>query len=187
MKQSPLLLVAKVGRLVGVGGALKLHIMSDFPSIFTPHAVFHTKTSLGDLRVHTFNEQRGLITFCGFQSRESAARLVNCELYATLEESRAICTEGEFLWQDIIGTKVFDKQTHNEQECSGQVALLELGEVKDIERIGEIDYLLVATDSKLRAQGLPKQFFVPYIAHFVSSLSPQGIFTHNALSLLEQS
>lgn len=183
MKQSPLLLVAKVGRLVGVGGALKLHIMSDFPSIFTPHAVFHTKTSLGDLRVHTFNEQRGLIAFCGFQSRESAARLVNCELYATLEESRAICAEGEFLWQDIIGTKVFDKQTHNEQAN----ALLELGEVKDIERIGEIDYLLVATDSKLRAQGLPKQFFIPHIAHFVSSLSPQGIFTYNALSLLEQS
>lgn len=179
MKQSSFLLVAKIGRLVGVNGGLKLHIMSDFPSIFVPKASFHTK-SLGTLCIHSFNLAKNLVQFEGYVSRESAAKLVHCELYSTLEESKAMCElkEGEFLWEEIIGANVCDRSENGE---------LKLGKIKDIERIGTLDYLLVATDSALVSKGLNKQFFIPNIEHFVLSLSPNGVFTHNALGILEQS
>lgn len=180
MKQkSPLLLVAKVGRVVGVCGDLKLHIISDFPSIFAPKAIFHTQT-LGTLCIQSFNIKKNLVRFEDYHSRESALRLVNCELYSTLAESRAMChlKEGEFLWEDIIGANVVE---------SGENGDLNLGKVIDIERIGTLDYLLIGTDKALTQQGLKKQFLLPNIEQFVLSLSPQGIFTRNALAILEQS
>lgn len=179
MQQSSLLLVAKVGRLVGLNGGLKLHIMSDFPSIFVPKASFHTKT-FGTLCIHSFYSAKNLVQFEGYISRESAAKLVHCELYSTLEESKAMCElkEGEFLWEEIIGANVCDKCENGE---------LRLGKIKDIERIGTLDYLLVETDLALVGKGLNKQFLIPNIEHFVLSLSPQNVFTRNALGILEQS
>lgn len=179
MRQSKLLLVAQVGRVVGVSGCLKLHIMSDFPYIFTAKASFHTKTN-GTLSIHSFNPVRNLVVFEGYDSREEAAKLVNCELYSTFEESKIICKmqDGEFLWEDMIGISVFDK--------SGE-SNLELGKVINIERIGKVDYLIVRTDSALIKKGLSKQFLIPNIEHFVSSLSLDGIFTNNALDILIQS
>ena len=85
---------------------------------------------------------------------------------------------GEFLWEEIIGADVCDRFENGE---------LKLGKIKDIERIGTLDYLLVATDSALVSKGLNKQFFIPNVEHFVLSLSPNGVFTHNALGILEQS
>ncbi|TLD78370.1 MULTISPECIES: ribosome maturation factor RimM [Helicobacter] len=176
---SPLLLVAKIGRCIGVRGDLKLHIISDFPSIFIPKAIFHTR-SFGELCIESFDSKYNLVRFKEHTSRESAARLVNCELYSTLDESKAMCDlkEGEFLWEEIIGAKVIEKCENTE---------LELGLVTDIERIGTLDYLFVRTDTALVKQGFKKQFLVPNIEQFISCLSPQGIFTHNALAILEQS
>lgn len=179
MKDTPYLLVAKIGRLVGVRGDLKIHIVSDFPSIFVPKATFHTH-SLGTLCIQSFDCIKNLIRFENYTSRESAARLVNCGIYSTFEESKAMCElqEGEFLWQEMIGVSVCDK---------GDTSDMNLGVITDIERIGTLDYLLVSTDIALIQRGYKKQFLIPNIPHFVLSLSPEGIFTRNALAILEQS
>ncbi len=237
-----MLLVAKIGRLVGVNGALKLHIMSDFPSIFVPKATFHlqtqTQTSLGTLCIHTFNPTTNLVTFEGYESRESAAKLVNCELYSTLEESKQILKEGEILWQELINTPIgtlcihtFNPTTnlvtfegYESRESAAKLVNCELystleeskqilkegeilwqelintpisdttdtkqrnlGVVKDIERIGEIDYFLIRTHTELVSQGLPKQFYIPNISQYVLSISTDYIATQNAFLLLQES
>ncbi len=86
--------------------------------------------------------------------------------------------EREYLWQEMIGVSVCD--TLGESN-------MKLGVITDIERIGTLDYLIIATDSMLVSKGLSKQFLIPNIAQFVLSLSPQGVITRNALALLEES
>lgn len=178
-EDTKLLLVAKIGRLVGLNGGLKLHIIGDFPSIFITKAVFHTKTR-GTLCVYDFHKARSVIFFEGYDSRDKAASLVHCELYSTLQESRAMCglKQGEFLWCEIIGAHVYD--SHDNER-------IYLGKVKDIERIGTLEYLLIETDSSLVAKGLSKQFLIPYIEQFVSSLDRKTIDTYNAFEILLQS
>lgn len=185
-----LLLVAKIGRAVGINGALKLHIVSDFPSIFTPKATFYlqsptaftqspsTQTSLETICIHSFDTKKNLIIFEGYENRESAAKLVNYGLYSTLMESKKILKEGEILWQELINTPI-DDATESKQR--------NLGVVKDIERIGEIDYFLIRTHTELVSQGLPKQFYIPNISQYVLSISTDCIATQNAFLLLQES
>lgn len=225
-----LLLVARIGRLVGVYGGLKLHILSDFPSIFQAGARFHTK--LADIpTLHIARYERGVVEFAGFQSRESAARLVNVELFSTLEESREMCAleKGEFLWQELFGVEVYDElcadmQSDTESSVESRAECIEsyldsaksctkpmesslesagssadsqseilnsqsrlLGVVKDIERIGELDYFLIATNKSLIAQGFAKTFLIPNIPHYIISLSKERILTRHALLLLQES
>ena len=178
-----LLLVAKIGRLVGVNGALKLHIMSDFPSIFTPQATFYlqspnTKAPLDTIRIHSFDTTKNLVIFQGYESRESAAKLVNYELYSTLTESKKILKKGEILWQELIGTAISDTTDTKQRN---------LGVVKDIERIAKIDYFLIHTHAELVSQGLPKQFYIPNISQYVLNISTDCIATQNAFLLLQES
>lgn len=175
--KSPLLLVARIGRLIGLNGGLKLHILSDFSHIFKPHSIFHTTlSSLPTLRIFSFDQGRNIIIFDGFTTRDSAAKLINCELYSSVEESRAMCNlkEGEFLWEELVGVDVYDRDE-------------KLGCVKEIERIGELDYLIVSTLPELVAQGFAKQFYVPHIKQYVLELGTQKILTSGAKALLEAS
>lgn len=55
MAQTALLLVANIGKAVGLKGALKLHILSDFPEIFKPQAQFHIKSHLDSALDSTIN------------------------------------------------------------------------------------------------------------------------------------
>lgn len=172
-----LLQVAKIGRLVGIRGGLKLHIVSDFPHIFAPKALFHTKSdSVKELRIQHFDAIKNLVIFEGFTSREVAAKLVNLDLYSTLEESRQMCKlrENEYLWEEIIGVSVQEEGEN-------------LGVICQIERIGTLDYLIVDTHQALVEQGMPRSFLIPNIDQYVIELSPQGIHTRNAKSLLEMS
>lgn len=221
-----LLLVARIGRLVGVYGGLKLHILSDFPSIFQSGARFHTKLAdIPTLRIARY--ERGVVEFEGFQSRESAARLVNVELFSTLAESQEMCAleKGEFLWQELFGVEVYECADVEASEDSSVDSYLEciescldsaksctkpmkprlesasssadfqsaiftprlLGVVKDIERIGELDYFLINTSAPLREQGLAKTFLIPNIPHYIISLSKERILTRHALLLLQES
>lgn len=187
-----LLLVAKIGRLVGVNGALKLHIMSDFPSIFAPQATFYlqspaqisfnqspnAQSTLDTIRIHSFDTTKNLVIFQGYESRESAAKLVNYELYSTLTESKKILKKGEILWQELIGTAISDTTDTKQRN---------LGVVKDIERIAKIDYFLIHTHTELVSQGLPKQFYIPNISQYVLSISTDCIATQNAFLLLQES
>lgn len=177
--------VAKLGKSIGVHGALKCHLLTDFPEIFQKGVKFFAIFSspcekiTHPLTLQTFDPQRHLITFEEITSMEAAKSLTNFILHSTLEDTRKHCALGkeEFFWFDIIGCRV----------CEAGILL---GEVREIQRIGATDYLLVRTDSTLqKSASLAKEFLIPYIAPFIkdTDLEAKTIYTQNAKALLEAS
>ncbi|MEF3192343.1 MAG: ribosome maturation factor RimM [Campylobacterales bacterium] len=170
------LLVATVGKTVGLKGDLKLHLHTDFPEQFKKGAIFHTDE--GDLEILRYDEERQLVAFLGYTTPESAKMLTNTKLYVTVEESRASCELGcdEYFWFDIIGLSVVE---------DGEV----LGVVKEIERLAGQEMLLIATDGALVAQGMAKHFVLPYIDRFIDHVDLEGkaVIVRHAKDVLEAS
>lgn len=150
-----LVLVAKLGRTVGVQGFVRLHNLSDFPEQFKCGASFFDKNSRV-LKIKARNAQS--VLFEGFESLESAKTLVNLELFQSVEKSRASCklNEGEFFYFDIIGLEVFENG-------------LLLGIVKDILPAGN-DLLLIKSDESLVKKGFASEFYLPYVDFYVKSV-----------------
>ena len=150
-----LVLVAKLGRTVGVQGFVKLHNLSDFPEQFKCGASFFDK-NLRVLKIKARNAQS--VLFEGFESLESAKTLVNLELFQSVEKSRTSCklNEGEFFYFDIIGLEVFENG-------------LLLGIVKDILPAGN-DLLLIKSDESLVKKGFASEFYLPYVDFYVKSV-----------------
>ena len=173
-KESPIE-VAQVGRLVGLRGELKLHIHSDFPEQFCTGKTFTTQKNL-KLEIASYNEKRGLVLFRGYESRESAACLVNSFLLTTMESTLEDCKldDDELFWFDIIGCEVKENESI-------------LGVVSDMERIGDTDYMVIKTDKTLVAKELSKTFFLPYIDRYVLSADKEIKVVHvkDGLELLE--
>lgn len=169
--------VAQIGRLVGLGGELKLHIHSDFPEQFRAEKTFITQKNMS-IKIKSYNEKRGLVLFSGYESRDSAACLVNSYLLTTLEDTLKDCElkVDEFFWFDIIGSTVNHSDTR-------------LGVVIEIQRIGTTDYLVIETDKSLKEKNFTKTFFIPYIDRYVLSVDRdnKSIEIKDGLELLENS
>lgn len=165
--------VAQIGKVVALGGELKLHIHSDFPEQFSVGKRFDTDKNI-TLEIASYNEKRGLVLFRGYESRESAACLVNSHLMTTLEATIESCTleENEFFWFDIIGCEVKDGDTL-------------LGIVKEMQRVGTTDYMVVKTDEALVLKKLSKTLFIPYIDRYVTSKEKKVVHVKDGLELLE--
>lgn len=149
------MLVAKLGRTVGVQGFVRLHNLSDFPEQFECGASFFDKNSRV-LKIKARNAQS--VLFEGFESLESAKTLVNLELFQSVEKSRASCKLGddEFFYFDIIGLEVFENG-------------LLLGVVKDILPAGN-DLLLIKSDESLVKKGFVGEFYLPYVDFYIKSV-----------------
>ena len=204
-------LVAKLGRTIGIKGFVRLHNLSDFPEQFKRGASFFDESG----RELVIKEYSGdSVLFEGFESLESAKNLVNLSLFQSKEQSRKACKLGkdEFFYFDIIGLKVLENG-------------VQLGIVKDIIEVGAHHLLLIATDEKLvatstnapaiakkfvatadkptkadkklatrskvdekpTAQGAAKEFYLPYVDFYVAKvdLASGQIHAQNALTLLE--
>jgi 16S rRNA processing protein RimM len=176
--QSSLIEVAKIGRLVGLKGELKLHLECDFPEQFKKGRAFTTQKG-EQLEIFSYNPKSSLISFVGYQDRDLAAKLVNAVLFTTKERSLEACAlkEGEFFWFDVIGSNVIDND--------GTL----LGEVDEIERIGTTDYLMVLTSQALSDKGYVKTFLIPYIDRYVVRFDQEKheVHTQDALGILENS
>ncbi len=177
MKSEDFLHVAKLGKTVGLRGDLKLYFLSDFPEQFKKGAWFHTK-NFGTLHVENFDKNRSLIRFRDFSTPELAQKLVNTILLTTKEQTKKSCNldKDEYFWFDIVGLFVIENNT-------------KLGVVKEIERIGSLDYLVVKTDEDLVKQELPKSFLIPYVDRYILdiSLEDKQFYTKDALGILENS
>ncbi len=170
--------IATIGKVVGLGGELKLHLQTDFAEQFVAGAKFTLKNGQS-LEIDAYNPNRGLVKFTLYHVREDAAVLTNQKLYLTEEQSRENCDlgENEYFWFDMIGAEVID---------DGKV----LGVIKDIERITTMDYLKITTDEALVKQELPKSFYIPYIMDvYVERFDMQmkKLYTKDAILLLEAS
>lgn len=170
--------VGKLGKAVGLDGSLKVYIESDFPQQFKKDAIFTTNKGL-TLVVKSYNQNRDVIKFDTISTVDDAKKLINQQLYTTIEQTRKSCNlkENEFFWFDLMGCKIVDD--------SG----LLLGEVKDIQRLPSSDYFEVETNKELQEKGLPKIFLIPYIELYVQKidLSLKTIFTKGCFAILENS
>lgn len=167
-----LVLVARLGRTVGVRGFVRLHNLSDFARQFQKNASFFDENG----KIYTIKEKQGeTVLFVGFESLEAAKNLVNLRLFQSEENTRKTCKlgAGEYFYFDIIGLKVLENG-------------LLLGVVKDILEAGN-HLLLIKSDESLVAQGLASEFYLPYVDFYVLKIDLQKgeIQAKNALTLLE--
>lgn len=170
--------VAKLGKAVGLKGHLRLFIDSDFPEQFKKGSTFLTNKNF-QLTISEYLKDRDLVSFEGFSDMESAKKLTNTELYATIEQTKEFCKlkDNEFFWFDLISCEVYEDS-------------LKLGVVSDVHRFPLNDYLEVKTDSQLVEKGLPKIFLVPHIFEtFIQRVDIENkkIFAINAFDILENS
>jgi 16S rRNA processing protein RimM len=176
-KKSTPIEVAQIGRPVGLRGELKLHIHSDFPEQFVKGKVFTTDKNT-TLEILSYNETRGLVVFKGFEGRDLVGPLVNRFLFTSMEDTLESCDleDDEFYWFDIIGCNVVD----------GEVLI---GKVREIERIGITDYMVIDTDENLVKKELSKTFYLPYIDRYVinANIEEKVVHVKDGLELLENS
>jgi 16S rRNA processing protein RimM len=170
------IMIAQIGRTVGLRGDLKLHIHTDFPEQFQPGVIF--LSDRGPLEIATYNATRGTVKFVGYDTPEAARTLTNTKLYTTPEQTRETITlpEGEYFWFDIIGCVVMQGDET-------------LGVVEEIDRLPGGDYLSIRTDKSLVDRGRPSTFLLPHIPRYIVrvDISSKRIETVDALDVLEAS
>lgn len=170
--------VAKLGKTVGLQGHLRLFIDSDFPEQFKKGAIFRSSRNL-QLKVLEYNSSRELIRFENYEDIEVAKKLINQELYVSIEQTKTVCklAKNEFFWFDLISCEIYENG-------------LKLGNVKDIHRYPLNDYLEISTDIELTKKGLPKTFLIPHIFDkFVLNVDIENkkIVVINSFDILENS
>ncbi len=168
--------IAQIGRTVGLNGDLKLHLHTDFPQQFLAGNSFNTTQGL--LKIKSYNPKRGLIHFEGYDDVNRAKRLTNTKIYSDEEQTKEFCPlkEGEHYWFEIIGSSVKEKDSS-------------LGMVKDIQRVLDIDYLIIETEAYLQDIGLAKSFLIPYIPRYILSFdsSTKTLYVQDSKDILEAS
>jgi 16S rRNA processing protein RimM len=175
--QKELIQIATIGKTVGLNGDLKLHINSDFPEQFASGRSFFInkkeKITLSDV-----NHQRGLVKIEGYTTPEDARRFTNTKLYTTIKETRENChlEEGEHFWFDIEGCDIYEDEKL-------------LGNVSNIDRILDNNYLLVKTDETLVSDGFAKSFLLPYNDMYITKkdIENKKITVIGAMDILEAS
>ena len=169
-------LIAQIGRTIGLWGDLKFHLHTDFPEQFKIGNTY--KSNRGDLTIADINFTRGIIKFRDYESIDSAKKLTNVKIFADESQTRENCDlkEGQHFWFDIIG-------------CLIQEGDELLGEVTDVQRMGDTDYMAIKTDVTLIEAGLIKSFLIPYIERYVikSDMESKIIYTKDAKDILEAS
>lgn len=211
------ILVAKCGKSIGLKGEIRLIVYSDFDEIWQKGNVFLCKSDsaldsaldsqksrddLGEshessaffLTLKSFNPHKQSAFFDEINSVECAKNLTSMLLYSSEFLTQKYCTlgENEHFWFEIVGMSVVD---------NGEI----VGAVSDIERIGSVDYLLVATNPAILAKYphiKAKKFYIPYIPRYIVRIdknaiqnppqthkdSPKGtIFVRDSLGILEES
>ena len=169
-------LIAQIGRTIGLWGDLKFHLHTDFPEQFKIGNTY--KSNRGDLTIADINFTRGIVKFRGYESIDSAKKLTNTKLFANESETKENCDlkEGQHFWFDIIGSTV--KQGDET-----------LGEITDIQRMADTDYLVIKTDEALVKADFSKGFLLPYIDRYILTADTEEkiVYTKDAKDILEAS
>jgi 16S rRNA processing protein RimM len=169
-------LIAQIGRTIGLWGDLKFHLHTDFPEQFKIGNTY--KSNRGDLTIADINFTRGIIKFSGYESIDSAKKLTNTKLFADEKQTKENCDlkEGQYFWFDIIG-------------CTVKQGDEVLGEVTDVQRMADTDYLLISTDETLVEADFSKSFLLPYIDRYVLTVDMEEkiVYTKDAKDILEAS
>ncbi|RDU71332.1 16S rRNA processing protein RimM [Helicobacter aurati] len=169
INSSELVLVASLGKAVGLHGGIRAFVVTDFPEIFSKNTRFYlsnhyitSEDSISCMLVTltNYHAQKQLLFFQEITQREQAELFRNTAMYTTIAETRKLCSlqEHEFFYFDIIGMQIIeDEET--------------LGEVKDIQKIANTYYFIVDNN-----------FLIPYIDRYIIRIdkNTKQIFTRDA-------
>lgn len=162
--------IAKIGKTVGLKGQLKLHVDSDFPEQFSTNSTFVTNKSIS-LTIESFNKNNNVVKFIDFDTIEDAHKLVNQQLFSTLEDTRNHCKldENQYFWFDLINSKISENDNI-------------LGELIDIHRYPQGDYFEIKTPNN-------KIFLLPYTKQYILNVNIKNkvIDVQGAIDILEAS
>jgi 16S rRNA processing protein RimM len=172
-----LLHIATIGKTVGIGGDMKLHIKCDFPEQFVKGSTFAINKK-DKITLSEVNLDRLLVQINGITNLEDAKKFTNAKLFTTLDETRKNCKleKGEYFFFDLEECDVYE---------DGKL----LGRVREVERLAITNYLSIVTDESLVENGLSKNFLVPFIEPFKVSvdIDKKIITLSGALDILEAS
>lgn len=181
---SSLVQVGKIGRTIGLDGGLNFILTTDFPQSIQKNLiltlVFPSKFSSSSqlYTIKSFNPKNSVVFFENITNIDQAKLLTNAIAYASIEDTKKLCKldKDEYFWFELIDFKIIENEAT-------------LGKVKDIERIGTTDYLIIETAKDLTDQKFSKTFLIPYIDPFIinTSLEEKSIFVKGAKSILEAS
>ena len=149
--------------------------MTDFPEQFKAG-----KSFLSDkitLTIENINRKNNTIKFLGFDTPEVAKKLTNRTIYSdeTKSHNDIKLKKDEYFWFDIIGCKVYEENKL-------------LGVVEDINRINDIDYIVVKVDKSMQTDGQPKRFLFDYRRHIVEvDTENKKLTVQNTIPILEAS
>jgi len=165
--------IAKIGKTHGVKGWLKLHLLTDFPEQFKAGKTFEADKIT--LTIEHINRKNNTIKFVGFNTPEEARKLTNRVVYSDLESSKEDIKlkKDEWFWFDIIGCEVIEDEKV-------------LGIVEDINRINDIDYIVVKINENLGYK--QKRFLFDFKRHIIDvDIENKKIIVQNTLPILEAS
>ena len=172
------IIVAKIGKSIGLKGHLKLHISSDFPEQFKKNSQFITNKNIL-LHIKEFNKMQQTVLFENYEDINKSKILINQELYVDMQSTQDNCIldKNQFFWFDIIDCNVFENN-------------IILGKVKDIHRYPLNDYLEIVTHTDLLTKDLAKTFLIPYTMNdyiLDVDIKNKNIKTINCLDILYNS
>ena len=165
--------IAKIGKTFGVKGWVKLHLLTDFPEQFKAGKTFEADKLT--LTIENINRKNNTIKFVGFDTPEDAKKLTNRIIYSNEEASKEDIKlkKDEYFWFDIIGCEVYEDDKL-------------LGIVEDINRINDIDYIVVSVNPELN---LPqKRFLFDFKRHIVEvDIENKKLIVKDTIPILEAS
>lgn len=173
--KNDLLEVCKIGKTVGLKGALRLHDLSDFPNQFKKSAKFYDKDG-NEFTIKSFSKNNSLVIFEGYEDINLAKNLVNKILYRSKADTIKYChlEKDEFYYFDIIGCEIYEND-------------ILLGVVKDIMDNMANDLFIIETSSDLKSYA--SEFYIPYHDNFVEKvdIKTKKIYVKNSLEILKNS
>ena len=165
--------IAKIGKSFGVKGWVKLHLLTDFPEQFKIGKTFQSDNL--EVTIEYINLKNNTIKFKNYNTPEEAKKLTNKILYANKHQSKKDIKlkKDEWFWFDIIGCKVYEDDKL-------------LGTIEEINRINDIDYVIVKVNEALGYK--QKRFLFEFKRHIVEvDIEKKEIKVEGTIPILEAS
>ena len=165
--------IAKIGKAHGVKGWVKLHLLTDFPEQFKAGKTFEADKIT--LTIENINRKNNTIKFVGFNTPEEAKKLTNRLIYTDKQSSKENIKlkKDEWFWFDIIGCEVIEEDKL-------------LGIVEDINRINDIDYIVVDINKELGYK--QQRFLFDFKRHIIDvDIKNKKIYVKDTVPILEAS
>ncbi len=170
--------IGKIGKTVGLHGQLKFRIDSDFPEQFKKNSQLITNKKV-TLTIENFNIKNNTIKFIDFDTIDDAKKLVNAQLFTSLEETKRNCNldKNQYFWFDLENCLISENDKI-------------LGIVKVIHRYPTSDYFEIKTDDTIvKEKELSTTFLLPYIEQYILDVDVENklIRVQGAFAILEAS